>query len=108
MTTFNDREKAFENKFSHDMEMNFRAESRRTKNLALWAGKEMGLNEQGTVLYAKKVLQVSIEQPGLEHVIAKVEEDLKMAGITPEKPVKDMAEYFLSEAKASLMRDLSD
>ena len=37
MTTFDDREKAFETKFAHDSEMQFRAEARRNKLLGLWA-----------------------------------------------------------------------
>ena len=37
MTTFNDREKGFENKFAHDEEMQFKAAARRNKLLGLWA-----------------------------------------------------------------------
>ena len=37
MTTFDEREHAFENKFAHDEELRFRAEARRNKLLGLWA-----------------------------------------------------------------------
>ena len=37
MTTFDDREHAFEAKFAHDAEMVFRAEARRNKLVGLWA-----------------------------------------------------------------------
>ena len=37
MTTFNDREKGFENKFAHDAEMQFKAAARRNKLVGLWA-----------------------------------------------------------------------
>ncbi|MBN2760902.1 MAG: DUF1476 family protein, partial [Rhodobacteraceae bacterium] len=35
MTTFNDRERAFENKYAHDAEMQFKAVARRNKKLGL-------------------------------------------------------------------------
>jgi len=35
MTTFDDRENAFENKFAHDAEMQFKADARRNKLLGL-------------------------------------------------------------------------
>ena len=37
MTTFNDREKAFEQKFEHDQEIQFKVNARRNKLLGLWA-----------------------------------------------------------------------
>ena len=36
MTTFNDREKAFEDKYKHDQELQFKVEVRRNKLLGLW------------------------------------------------------------------------
>ena len=42
MTTFDDRENAFEAKFAHDGEMQFKAEARRNKLLGLWAAGLMG------------------------------------------------------------------
>ena len=37
MTTFDERESAFENKFKHDKELEFRVCNRRNKLLGLWA-----------------------------------------------------------------------
>jgi hypothetical protein len=37
-----DRETAFESKFAHDAEMQFKAEARRNKLLGLWAADLMG------------------------------------------------------------------
>ena len=42
MTTFNDREKGFENKFAHDAEMQFKAQARANKLLGLWAANMLG------------------------------------------------------------------
>ncbi len=38
MTTFDEREKSFEKKFAMDQDLRFKAESRRNKLLAEWAG----------------------------------------------------------------------
>ena len=43
MTTFDDREKAFENMFAHDQEMEFRIQARRNRLLGEWAAAKMGL-----------------------------------------------------------------
>ncbi len=42
MTTFNDREKGFENMFAHDEEMQFKAVARRNRLLGLWAASLLG------------------------------------------------------------------
>ena len=42
MSTFDDRENAFENKFAHDAEMQFKAEARRNRLLGLWAAELLG------------------------------------------------------------------
>ena len=38
MTSFDERQKGFERKFTHDADLKFKAESRRNKMLAEWAG----------------------------------------------------------------------
>ena len=42
MSSVTDRETAFESKFAHDAEMQFKAEARRNKLLGLWAADLMG------------------------------------------------------------------
>ena len=37
MSLLDDRKNAFENKFAHDTELQFKVESRRNKLIALWA-----------------------------------------------------------------------
>ncbi|MEA3389080.1 MAG: DUF1476 domain-containing protein, partial [Pseudomonadota bacterium] len=57
MTTFDDREKAFENMFAHDQEMEFRIQARRNRLLGEWAAVKMGLTPEETDAYAKAVVQ---------------------------------------------------
>ena len=51
MTTFDDREKAYEKKFALDQDLKFRAESRRNKMLGEWAGAKLG--KTGAALYER-------------------------------------------------------
>ncbi len=43
MTTFEERERAFENKFSHEQEVLFEIQVRRARLLGLWAAEQMKL-----------------------------------------------------------------
>ncbi len=81
MTDFNDRERAFEAKFAHDEEMEFRITARRNRLLGEWAGAKMGLNAAETDAYAKSVVQADFEEAGDEDVIRKLVGDLTSAGV---------------------------
>lgn len=76
MTTFDDRENAFENKFAHDAEMQFRAEARRNKLLGLWAADLMGKTEAEAEAYAAEVVKADFEEAGDEDVYRKLAGDL--------------------------------
>ena len=45
MSTFDERKKAFEKKFAHDSEVQFKVEARRNKLLGLWASDLLGKTE---------------------------------------------------------------
>ncbi|WP_066767895.1 DUF1476 domain-containing protein [Sphingobium sp. CCH11-B1] len=81
MTTFDDREKAFENMFAHDQEMEFRIQARRNRLLGEWAAVKMGLTPEETDAYAKAVVQADFEEAGDEDVIRKLLGDLTSAGV---------------------------
>ena len=81
MTSFEDREKAFEAKFAHDEEMLFRITARRNRLLGEWAALKMGLTAEETDAYAKAVVQADFEEAGDEDVIRKVLGDLTSAGV---------------------------
>lgn len=73
---FQDREKAFEAKFQHDQELEFRARARRNKLLGLWAAEAMGMAGGGAETYARDVVLADLEEPGDEDVLRKVLSDL--------------------------------
>ncbi|GGB12565.1 DUF1476 domain-containing protein [Allosediminivita pacifica] len=76
MSTFDDREKAFENKFAHDEEMKFRAQARCNKLLGLWAAELMGKTGEDAMAYAREVVKADFEEAGHEDVVRKVSGDL--------------------------------
>ncbi|CUH77294.1 DUF1476 domain-containing protein [Tropicibacter naphthalenivorans] len=76
MTTFDDRENAFENKFAHDEEMKFRAQARCNKLLGLWAAEMLGKTGDDANAYAVEVVKADFEEAGHEDVVRKVAADL--------------------------------
>jgi hypothetical protein len=82
MTTFEDRERAFESKFALDQEQEFKAVARRNKLLGLWAAEKMGLSPDSAEQYAAAVVRADLEQPGDEDVFRKLAGDFKGSGLT--------------------------
>ena len=82
MTTFDDREKAFEAKFALDQEQEFKAIARRNRMLGLWAAEKMGLSSESADQYAAAVVRADFEQPGDEDVFRKVSGDFKASGLS--------------------------
>lgn len=76
MTTFDDRENAFEAKFAHDEAMQFKVVARRNKLLGLWAAELMGKTGAEAEDYAKAVVKADFEEAGHEDVVRKVAADL--------------------------------
>jgi len=81
MTTFDDRERAFETKFARDEEMAFRVTARRNRLVGVWAAGLMGLTPEETDAYAKAVVQADFEEAGEEDVVHKVLGDLVSANV---------------------------
>jgi hypothetical protein len=103
MTTFEDREHAFEAKFAHDAEMQFKAEARRNKLLGLWAADKLGKTGEDAQAYAREVVKADFEEAGHEDVVRKVAGDLGNLS-SPEEIRAKMAEL-LAVAKGQLLQE---
>ena len=91
MSTFDDRERAFETKFAHDEEMKFRFIARRNRLLGEWAARKMGLSDVETDSYSKDVIR-------------KVLGDLTSAGVdVDESEIRQTLEFKAVEAKRQLI-----
>lgn len=76
MTTFNDRERAYESKFAHDAELRFKAEARRNRLLGEWAAELLGKSGDEARTYALTVVTSDFEEPGEDDVLRKIVADL--------------------------------
>lgn len=103
MTTFDDRERAFETKFAHDADMQFRAEARRNKLVGLWAAGLLGKSGDAAAEYAMSVVSADFEEAGIEDVVRKVAADL--AGKASADEVRAKMTELLPVAKAQLMEE---
>lgn len=103
MTTFDDRERAFESKFAHDEELRFRAIARRNKLLGLWAAEILGKTGDEAEEYAKSVVMADLEEAGDEDVFRKVAGDL--GGKVDETTIRTRMVELLDEAKKQIMNE---
>ena len=81
MTTFDERERAFENKFQHDQDLMFRIRARRDKLAGLWAADLMGLRGADADAYAKQVVATDFGTAGPHDIRTRLCEDLHGKGI---------------------------
>jgi len=103
MSTFDDRENAFENKFAHDAEMAFKAASRRNKALGIWAAELLGKSGDDVMAYEMEIIKADFEEDGDEDVVRKLVADLD--GKTDEATIRAKMAEFLNAAKAQLMNE---
>jgi hypothetical protein len=100
MTQFNDREKAFENMYARDQEMQFKIVARRNRLLGMWAASKMGLTDAEADAYAKDVIRADFEEAGDEDVIRKLLGDLTSAGVEiDDAAIREALEHKTVEAR---------
>lgn len=107
MTTFDDREKAFEAQYEHDEQLKFKVNARRNKLLGLWAAGLLGKAGADAEAYAKEVVMADFEKPGDSDVMHKLMKDLAAAG----KPMEDhtirkQSERLAEEARKQIMSEV--
>jgi hypothetical protein len=97
--TIDGREKAFENKFAHDADLKFKAESRRNKMLAEWAAGKMGLSGADIEEYVKAVRKADLAEKGDDDVLRKVAKDLSDKGVkVADADLRKQMDEFLATA----------
>jgi hypothetical protein len=104
MTTFDDRERAFETKFAREQEMEFRILARRNRLLGLWAGRQMGLSDVEAETYASEVIRAEFEDAGDEEVVRKLLGDLTSAGVEcDEAAIREALAHKTVDARRQMM-----
>ncbi|WP_420547558.1 DUF1476 domain-containing protein [Curvivirga sp.] len=98
MSGFEDRERAYEDKFSHDQEIEFKAAARRDTLVGMWAAEQLGMSEAEAEAYARSIFELDMERRGLEVVRDKVHADLEAASI-------DISKYLVEKKMTELMEE---
>lgn len=107
MTTFDEREKAFENKFKRDQDLQFKVNNRRNRLLGQWVAAQLNKVGPDADAYAKEVVMSDFEKAGDEDVLQKVLADLKAAGKPADSgAVRKRMDKLLDEAKKQVMEEL--
>lgn len=103
MSSMQERELAFEAKFAHDEEMQFKLVARRNRLFGLWVAQRLGLDGQPAQDYARSVVAADLKEPGDQDVLAKVSADLENAGHQPEHPeLENQLALCLDQARKEL------
>jgi hypothetical protein len=105
MTTFNDRERGFENKFAHDEEMQFKAVARRNRLLGQWAAGLLGKTGDEADTYAREVVRADFEEAGDHDVYRKVAADL--GSRADEATIRAKMAELLAIAKQQLFSEMN-
>lgn len=107
MTTFDERESAFENKFKHDKELEFKVNSRRNKLLGLWAAKLLGFDGVEAETYAKEVVASDFVEAGDHDVLKKVLKDFQAKNVDiSEHRLRKQMDELLAAAKQQVMTEV--
>jgi hypothetical protein len=103
MTTFDERERAYERKFALDEELRFKSTVRRNKLLGLWAAEKLGLTGTEADSYAKEVVRADFQQPGEDDIVAKLRGDFDAKGVAQ---TDDQIKLVMVELMATAVRQI--
>jgi hypothetical protein len=106
MGSIDDREKSFENKFAHDLELEFKAKARRDKLLAQWIAPQLGLAGADVTKYAESLAATSPEKHHDDALVAKILKDFAAKGVemTEHRLRKHLNELH-ADARAQVMKE---
>ena len=106
MADFNDRQKAFENKFARDDELQFKVTARRNRLVGEWAAAKMGKSGDDIAAYAKEIVEVDFEEAGDEDVVRKLLADFEAAGTdVDDAAIREALEENMNEARRQFVEE---
>jgi len=101
MTTFDEREHAFEQKFAHDQEIRFRVHAVRNRLLGQWAAQTLHLRPAEAEAYATSLAQADVARFHDDEIIKKVLGDFLANGeAITEAEIREQLAKLLPVAKA--------
>ena len=103
---FDDRKKAFENKWAHDEALRFKVMARRAKLVGLWAAGEMGLTGADAEAYAKELVMADMAENGDEDIFRKIKQDFAAKGVArSDHHIRQKMDEFLAVASEQMMQE---
>lgn len=101
---FSEREEAFEAKFKHDQEMQFKRTVRAVRIFGLWAAGQLGLTGAEAESYAATVVDADFSAPGLDDVVVKVRGDFSAKKLAvSDHMIKVQLDQSMKTAAAEMM-----
>lgn len=103
MTTFDDREAAFEAKFAHDEQKQFIARMRRNRFMAVWASALKGETVEHAKKYGQELVRTDLQNVSEDDVVQAV---LSYLGdLSDEATVRRKMSEMLAEAKQQVLSE---
>ena len=100
MTTFDQREHAFEQKFAQDEEVRFKVHAARNHMLGLWVAEKLGLSGAAAEAYATNLTQSDVAVFQDDQLVRKIMDDFKAKNVpASEAEVRRELERVLAAAK---------
>ena len=97
MTTFDQREQAYEAKLAHDEELKFKATVRRNKWLGFWAAEKLGMtDEEAAADYAADLIAAELDEGDGDVIFNKLRADFDAAhvAVSDHQIRREMEELF--------------
>lgn len=107
MTTFDSREKAYEEKFAHDENLTFKARARRNRLFGEWLAGEMDMTGDAIKQYAGSVITADLEEEGDDDVIRKVLADVEASSASySREQLEAKLVSFMDTARQQILSEL--
>ncbi len=105
MTTFDEREHAFEAKLAHDEELKFKARARRDKRLGLWAAGKLGKAGAAAEDYASRLVATEFEKGSAGQILRTIRADFDRAGVDiPDPEIRRKMDELLVAAAEEIIK----
>ncbi len=96
MTTFDEREKAEENRFAHEEELLFKARARRNRLIGEWAAGKLGLTGASAHDYAQSLVALEAKDGKDLKIVEKLVADLTPHGVSEHRIRRELDEQMAS------------
>lgn len=80
-TTFDDRERGYENKFAHDQEVEFKISARMAHLVGLWAAEKINLASDAAEAYADRLVELVVKKNFKTLIAEQLQKDFTNAGL---------------------------